>query len=232
VVNWNWVFRWLIIGPPIRSIIRIHLVGAENLPKDGPFIIAAGPHRTEIESVVLATALRRWQLRFFAKQEYWEKSWLHKLFMNLSGQIPLKRKGSKLVLEQIDTGVNLLGEGEIVALYPEGTRNKLFQKRTYKARSGVAHIALRSQVPVYPVGMIGMEKLLPKRLKKGVRPGIVTVIVGEPIVPQAIPSFEDHPMLAKAALRLAAPLLADQIGRKIAALSITEYHNEELPIEA
>ena len=229
--NWNWVFRWLIVGPIVLLLVRVQIEGLEKLPQKEPFIFAMGPHRTEIESVIFAAALRRYAVRFFAKAEYWEKSWVHRAFMELSGQIPLHRSGSRLVLEQIDTGVRLTKEeGAILGMYPEGTRNKLLEPSTYGAREGVAYIALKAQVPVYPVGYIGMQNVVSKKGGLGIRPGRVTIMIGDPIMPDVLPYFSEHPRAAKMALKVAAPLLAEQIGREIARLSVTTYRKEFLPI--
>ena len=58
----NWLFRWVLVGPIVRLFFRIKVVGMENLPREGPYILALGPHRTEFESIIVASYIRRHQL--------------------------------------------------------------------------------------------------------------------------------------------------------------------------
>lgn len=236
----NWMFRRLLIGPITRLFFPMHVVGRENLPTSGPFIIAAGPHRTELESVILASNLAKYEIHFFAKASYWEKSPLHRWFMNGTGQLPISQMGGRGVEEQIQAGVDALREGGIVAIYPEGTRGG--DRLLHKGHTGVARTAILANAPIVPIGMIGMERLNPPG--RGLHPGRGTIIIGEPIYPLTDASDEDRSLLERALALLEerksplvkptivahARLLTGKLMREISRLSTAPYADSYLEI--
>ena len=141
-MDWNAAFRKFILGIPLRLLFRVRVEGREHLPKKGPYIIAPGPHTTEIESALIAVHLPDIKIRFFAKAEYWSKSRLHGWFMTNTGQVPLSRTDSRAALEQIKSGAEILRQGGIMAMYPEGTRS--LDGRVHKGHTGVARTAIRA----------------------------------------------------------------------------------------
>ena len=226
----NWVFRWLLLGPLIRLFFQVHVVGKEHLPKHGPFILAIGPHRSEFESLVVASYLRRYWLRFFAKQEYWDKHKLLGHVMTWIGLVPLPRGLGRAMLAQIEQGVDVLKKGGVLALYIEATRSKdPSDDAMHRGYPGFAYSSLRAGgVPVVPVGMIGMRKLNPPG--KGLHPGRATIVIGEPIYPMALRSPEEHGLAEKALERVLIKPLVTKVSREIARLSTSRYDDKELPI--
>jgi 1-acyl-sn-glycerol-3-phosphate acyltransferase len=92
--------------------------------------------------------------------------------------IPIDRSGGKASEASLQTGLSVLARGEVLGIYPEGTRSP--DGRLYRGRTGVARMILEAGVPVVPVAMIDTEKVMPigKRLPKVRRIGIV---IGEPL---------------------------------------------------
>lgn len=249
----NLVLRRFVVGPPARVLFPAHVVGRENLPKEGPFIIAAGPHRTELESVLLACNLSEYELHFFAKAEYWRGSALRSWFMDGTGMIPIDRQDSRAATHQIEKGAEFLRDGGIVAVYPEGTRGG--DDFVHKGHTGAGRTVLRAiklrggdaNVPIVPVGMIGMRKLNPPKAKRlKFRPGRCTIVIGKPIYPFSHTSEEPHTraeevvqnivekdsILARPATGVHARILTDRLMAEIARLSKSEYLDEYLKIGA
>lgn len=228
-MNWNWIFRYILFGPLLRVLFRVHVVGSENLPSKGPFIVAAGSHTTAIESAILAVYLRRYALRFFAKAEYWRTSKFIGWFMTHTGQIALERTDSRSADEAINKGVGVLRSGGNLAVYPEGTRSK--DGRLHKGRTGVVRTSIRAGgIPIIPVGLIGMEKFSPPG--KGIRPGMATIIIGKPINPFHYMELAERAGVTsgKALEHVLSRPVTDVLMKEISRLSVKEYSNEYLDI--
>lgn len=229
-LDWNWLFRYVLFGWPLRRMFRVHVVGRENLPAKGPFVLAIGSHTTELESALIQVYLREYVLRFFAKAEYWEKSLFHKWFMTQTGQIPLERLDPRSANATIDIGANILKAGGILAMYPEGTRSK--DGKLHRARAGVVRTAIRGGSVIVPVGLLGFDKLNPPG--KGLRPGMATIIIGKPIDPIAfhkVANAAEHLTgSTKAIEAMVSPVVTEHLMHVIAQLCHKQYIHEYLPI--
>jgi|SRR3989338_937136 len=147
----------LTIIPLIKLWIR-KVTGLENLPKEGAAILAAN-HSSYADHLIIgayvATKVNR-RFHFLAKREHFQG--LQKLWHIYVGAVPLDRKrGGKQALK---IALNLLNKGKLVIIYPEGTRT--FTGKLQKAYTGVARLALRSGVPVVPIGLAGTFEIMPK----------------------------------------------------------------------
>ena len=227
-MDWNAAFRKFILGIPLRLLFRVRVEGREHLPKKGPYIIAPGPHTTEIESALIAVHLPDIKIRFFAKAEYWSKSRLHGWFMTNTGQVPLSRTDSRAALEQIKSGAEILRQGGIMAMYPEGTRS--LDGRVHKGHTGVARAAIRAGgVPIVPVGLNGMRKLNPPGGR--IRPGRAKIVIGKPIDPLHYQELSGHSDLADRAFEAALSRgVTDALMKAVTRLSGAEYVNEYIPL--
>lgn len=234
-MNWNWMFRYVLLGPLLRAFFKVHVVGRENLPAKGPFILAVGSHTTELESALIQVYLRKYEIRFLAKAEYWrEKGRLGKLkawFMTNTGQIPVERLDPRNVGKVINIGAEVLKGQGVLALYPEGTRSK--DGKLHKGRTGAVRTAIRGNVVIVPVGLIGFDKLNPHG--QGFRPGMATMVIGKPIDPHLAHDIVDvaarvtgSPHALEGAL---ARPVTDRLMHVIAQLCHKPYsHGEYLPI--
>jgi 1-acyl-sn-glycerol-3-phosphate acyltransferase len=138
----------LLGGPVIRRYGRLRVEGAENLPPEGPVIIAAD-HRSMFDIPVMVVASPR-PVYFMAKRELYgdpARAWLwHHL-----GGFPVRRQATDL--RAIDTAMALLERGDAVALYPEGTRSRSGEMLPFLL--GAAWLGLKTGAPVVPCGVIG-----------------------------------------------------------------------------
>ncbi|HEV7957057.1 MAG TPA: lysophospholipid acyltransferase family protein, partial [Marisediminicola sp.] len=134
-----------------------------------------------IDSVFLPLMIDR-QISFLAKSDYYTgtgpKGWFIRTFLKSAGMLPIDRSGGKASEASLLTGLGVLARGEVLGIYPEGTRSP--DGKLYRGRTGVARMILEGNVPVIPVAMIDTEKVMPigKRLPKVRRVGIA---IGEPL---------------------------------------------------
>lgn len=175
-----WIMKNIVIGPILLALFRPWVVGLENVPKGGGAILASN-HLSFIDSIFLPLVVER-RMAFLAKSEYFTGKGLKgaatKFFFTASGQLPIDRSGGKASEASLNTGLSVLGRGELLGIYPEGTRSP--DAKMYRGRTGVARMVLEAGVPIIPVAMIDTEKVMPigKRMPKIRRIGI---IIGEPL---------------------------------------------------
>ncbi|MGI4895623.1 MAG: lysophospholipid acyltransferase family protein [Janthinobacterium lividum] len=175
-----WPLKLLVAEPVLTAIFRPWVRGLENVPVQGPAILASN-HLSASDPVFLPTVLPR-RVTFIAKADLFTGKGLRgKLtagFMSGIGQLPVDRSGGRASAAAIAGAVEVLQRGEVFGIYPEGTRSP--DGRLYRGRTGVARIALESGVPVIPVAMIGTGELAARggRLPRVRRVGVV---IGEPL---------------------------------------------------
>jgi 1-acyl-sn-glycerol-3-phosphate acyltransferase len=144
--------------PVLRGLFRLRVQGRENVPANGGCVLACN-HLSNFDPWPLGMPLwpQRW-LRFMAKAElYW---WPATLVLNAAGAFPVHRERADV--EAVHTAVRLAQEGNVVVMFPEGTRRKkgLVKKHQARARSGAARIALDAGVPLVPAALAGTDRLL------------------------------------------------------------------------
>lgn len=170
----------LTLGPLARLMFRAKIVGRQNVPMTGPVILASN-HLSFIDSVFITLFAPR-TVSFLAKDSYFTgkgiKGFISRTFFRGIGAIPVKRGAGQAAQEALDSGLELLQNGEAFALYPEGTRSR--DGRLYRGKTGVAWLALRAGVPVVPVALTGTDKVQPVGTS-GIRPAKVTIQFGEPM---------------------------------------------------
>jgi 1-acyl-sn-glycerol-3-phosphate acyltransferase len=148
-----------VLSPTLRVVYRPDFTGAEHVPRTGAVIIAAN-HLSVADEVFTPIAARR-QVYYLAKSEYFTtpgiKGRAMAAFFGGIGQVPVDRDATRAAAASIDTCVDLLAQGRAFGIYPEGTRSP--DGRLYRFRTGVARIALRTGVPVVPVGLVGTNNV-------------------------------------------------------------------------
>lgn len=130
--------------------IRIH--GAENLPAGGPAIVC-GNHISLRDPLLVACCLQS-PLRFMGKKELWDVKILRPLWDNLGG-FPVDRGAADT--SALRTAINILKEGQILGIFPEGTRNE-DDGQQHAIQAGVASIALRGKAKLIPLYIQGPYK--------------------------------------------------------------------------
>lgn len=177
------VVYWLIktvLGPVLRSIFRPWVRGLEHVPSTGGAILASN-HLSFSDSIFMPLMVKR-RVTFLAKAEYFTgtgvKGRAKALFFRGVGQLPVDRSGGQASEVALTSGLRVLRRGELLGVYPEGTRSP--DARLYRGKTGVARMALESRLPVIPIAMIGTEKVQPigKKLPNVHRVGI---IIGKPL---------------------------------------------------
>ncbi|MFF3708462.1 1-acyl-sn-glycerol-3-phosphate acyltransferase [Streptomyces phaeochromogenes] len=164
------------IGGPLKLAFRPWVEGLENIPAEGPAILASN-HLSFSDSFFLPAVLDR-KVTFIAKAEYFTtpgvKGRMTAAFFKGVGQLPVDRSGGRGAGEAaIKSGVDVIERGELFGIYPEGTRSP--DGRLYRGKpGGLARVALATGAPVIPVAMIDTEKIQPpgKVMPKLMRPGI------------------------------------------------------------
>ncbi|GAA2505233.1 lysophospholipid acyltransferase family protein [Streptomyces gobitricini] len=209
-----YLLKYLLLGPVLRLLFRPRTEGLEHIPEDGAAIVA-GNHLSFSDHFLMPVVLRR-RITFLAKQEYFTgpgvKGRLTAAFFRSAGQIPVDRSGKEAGQAAIREGLGVLAKGELLGIYPEGTRSH--DGRLYKGKVGVAVMALKAGVPVIPCAMVGTFEIQPPgqvvpKIKR------VTVRFGEPLDFSRYAGMEDDRTILRA--------VTDEIMYRILALSGQEY---------
>lgn len=206
-----WLMKHVFIGPVLRLLYRPWVEGLENVPGDGPMILAPN-HLSFIDSLFVPLMVPR-RVVYLGKADYFGKwySW----FFRGAGVIPVRREGGEAGEASLNAGVEQLSKGLAVGIYPEGTRSP--DGRLFKGKTGVARMALRAGCPIVPVALIGTfdaqppGKKIPRVMKIGIR-------FGRPIDVSRYADREDD--------RFAWRAITDELMFEIMALSGQEYVDE------
>ncbi|MCC3270585.1 1-acyl-sn-glycerol-3-phosphate acyltransferase [Arthrobacter gengyunqii] len=175
-----WVMKTIFIGPVVNLLFRPWVKGMDNVPETGPAVLVSN-HLSFSDSIFLPLAVPR-PVSFLAKSEYFTgkglKGKLTAAFFRLTNQLPMDRSGGAASASSLNAGVDVLENGGLLGIYPEGTRSP--DGRLYRGKTGVAKLVLKTGVPVIPVAMIGTDKVQPIGRKI---PNIrrIGIIVGEPL---------------------------------------------------
>jgi 1-acyl-sn-glycerol-3-phosphate acyltransferase len=213
-----------IAGPLVKLYFKKPFVeGVENVAKDGPLIVVAN-HNAAIDSLILPLLFPR-QIHFMGKDDYFNgkgiKGKLLKLFFVSMGVFPVNRQGGESALAALNSSVEVLKQGKVMGLFPEGTRgedNKLYKFHTGVARIGLeANASLKQDVNILPVALFGTRKaqplgqLMPSRIQCGLK-------IGEPI---SLENYKDT-KITKELLRE----ISDEVARSVQKMSGQEMVNE------
>jgi 1-acyl-sn-glycerol-3-phosphate acyltransferase len=160
-----------ILSPSLRLYFRMHAAGTEHVPGEGAAIVAPN-HKSFLDSFFIAVCTRR-HLRFMAKTELIEARY-GRLLVRL-GAFPVRRNHSDG--DALETAREILRQGGLLALFPEGTRVR-DPDRLGHPRRGAGRLALESGAPIVPCAITGTEQLFFGPLPK---PRRVQVAFAEPI---------------------------------------------------
>jgi 1-acyl-sn-glycerol-3-phosphate acyltransferase len=204
-----WIVK-AVLTPVLRVLYRVRVEGRANVPRHGPVILAAN-HRSFMDSIFLPLVLPR-RMTFVAKAEYFDDpktAW----FFRAVGQIPIRREGGSASERALASATDVLERGRVFGIYPEGTRTR--DGYLHKGHTGVARLALRTDAPLVPVGMIGTDEVQPANRKLPRCFRTITVRFGSPIdLAHYTARADDH---------LALRQLTDEVMFEIHALSGYEY---------
>ena len=212
-----WFMKTFVLGPVLKTLFRPWVKGLDNVPSQGAAILASN-HLSFSDSIFMPLMVPR-PVVFLAKSEYFTgkgvKGRLTAAFFRLTNQLPMDRSGGAASARSLDAGMDVLKNGSLLGIYPEGTRSP--DSRLYRGKVGVARLALQARVPVIPVAMIGTDKVQPigKRMPNIRRIGM---IFGEPLDFSRYYGMEDDRLIQRS--------VTDEIMYELMRLSGQEYVDE------
>jgi 1-acyl-sn-glycerol-3-phosphate acyltransferase len=145
-----------LIRPATKIVWPVEVEGLEHIPASGGAIIAPN-HISFLDSVVLIGVLPR-RITYVGKAEYLD-SWKTRFIFPAVGMIPIDRTGGRASFAALDTAAGVLESGQLFGIFPEGTRSR--DGLLYRGRTGIARLALRTRMPVIPVGISGTDRIQP-----------------------------------------------------------------------
>ncbi len=134
-----------------KIIYRVQVKGINNVPKNSACIIC-GNHVHAMDAPVLLASVNR-KINFMAKEELWKNvgfrfiAWIFNVF-------PVRR--GKKDTDAVKKSLKVLKKGEILGMFPEGTRNGM--KKGIKPKNGAVNLAIKAGVPIIPFGVTGTFK--------------------------------------------------------------------------
>ncbi|MEJ5915450.1 lysophospholipid acyltransferase family protein [Pseudokineococcus sp. 1T1Z-3] len=209
-----WLLKRFVLGPVLLVLYRPWVEGREHVPDHGGALLVSN-HLSFSDSIFLPLVLDR-RVTFLAKDEYFTgrgvRGRLTATFFRGVGQLPVDRSGGAAGLASLRSGLAVLRRGELLGIYPEGTRSP--DGRLHRGRSGAARLALEAGVPVVPVAMVGTAEVQPVgRLLPAVRR--VGIRIGPPVDLSRYAGGEGDRFVLRAA--------TDDVMRAVLALSGQEY---------
>ncbi len=199
-----------ILAPFARWLWDIELNGFERLPEDGPAILCPN-HISFLDSAFLMLSVPR-NISFVGKAEYMT-SWKTKYLFPILGMIPIDRSGGSKAALALEAAVDVLRRGELFGIYPEGTRSR--DGRLHKGRTGAARLALEVGAPVYPVGIVGTDRIQPPDARAPKLTGTCSITIGRPIAPERYAAMPERHRALRA--------MTDEVMFEIRELTGQEY---------
>ncbi len=209
-----WFLKWIAIGPLLRLVFRPETEGIENVPTEGPVILASN-HLSYADWLFMPLTLSR-KVTFVAKAEYFTtpgfKGWLQRRFFSGAGQVPIDRSSGDSAAGALMSAKRILAAGDVFGIYPEGTRSH--DGRLYRGKTGVARLAIETGVPVIPTGVVGTDRIAPpgKKFGRWTRP---VVRFGKPLDFSRYEGMENDRYILRS--------ITDEIMYELMALSGREY---------
>jgi 1-acyl-sn-glycerol-3-phosphate acyltransferase len=170
-VGWTYTFVRILVSLPTLLIYRVRAIGRENVPRQGPLILAPN-HFSQMDHFFVGLYLRR-KVRFMAKSQMFGPPVLTYIFKH-GGVFPVRRGHHDE--QAFETAFAVLDQDEMLLIYAEGGRSR--SGELGEPKPGVGRLALESGAPVVPVAIHGSAKV---RRWKRLRFPKVTVRYGEPI---------------------------------------------------
>lgn len=211
-----WVLAAVVV-PILGIFTRIRVIGAENLPREGAYVLAPN-HHSEIDPLIVAAAV--WRAgrapRFMAKESLFGVPVLG-WALRATGMVPVARATTAAAARQtIATSRELVQHGRGVIVYPEGTLTRDPDLWPMRGKSGAVRLAMMGDIPLIPMAQWGAQDLLPRYGKISLWPlrKRMTVVIGEPVDLSAYRSKPKTP----SALAEATTVVMDAIAELLAGI--------------
>jgi 1-acyl-sn-glycerol-3-phosphate acyltransferase len=157
------------------SLSPVSIIGIEKLHEHETAVYASN-HLSYMDTPVLFARLP-FQFRILAKQALWKIPFIG-WYLHRSGQVPVDTKSPRSLIASLNRGVATLKAGLPLVLFPEGGRAATGQIQTMM--SGCAYMAIKAQVPLIPLTLIGTYELLPIHVY-ALHPRPLLIVIGDPI---------------------------------------------------
>jgi 1-acyl-sn-glycerol-3-phosphate acyltransferase len=157
------------------SLSPVSIIGVEKLHEHETAVYASN-HLSYMDTPVLFARLP-FQFRILAKQALWKIPFIG-WYLHRSGQVPVDTKSPRSLIASLNRGVATLKSGLPLVLFPEGGRAATGQLQTMM--SGCAYMAIKAQVPLIPLTLVGTYELLPIHVY-ALRPRPLLIVIGDPI---------------------------------------------------
>jgi 1-acyl-sn-glycerol-3-phosphate acyltransferase len=173
-----------ILVPFLKLFFRWRVIGAQNIPKKGPVIVACN-HISYFDPLCHAYMINAGgrKCRFFAKSELWKNPFL-RFVLTHAHQIPVERGSGES--GPVEKAIEWLGRDELVVIYPESTITTNPDLTPMQGKTGVGRVAFATGAPVVPIAVWGSHWVRPKK-RKAVQKfrRLIALKAGEPM------TFED-----------------------------------------
>lgn len=200
------ISRWL-VGPVIAAKLHLKCEGGENVPEEGGALIVAN-HRSLLDPIAIGVKVER-QINFAAGSFAFGMPVIGSAF-KAWGAIPINVFGGEKSKKDLEHAVELVRQGELVGVFPEGVHTLSKPHRVAKIqtfRTGFARVALLARAPIIPIAVIGLgERNLPK------------------VPPTLVKPFFDHPEFKDGVQWIVYKRALVRIGRP---LNLKELYDEE-----
>ncbi|MEZ5383076.1 MAG: lysophospholipid acyltransferase family protein [Microthrixaceae bacterium] len=168
-----------VLKPLFKFAWRITTEGLDHLPSAGGAIIAPN-HLSVLDSFFVPCTLPR-RITYVGKAEYLD-DWKTQTLFPAMGMIPIDRRGGQHAQAALDAAADVLGRGELFGIYPEGTRSR--DGDLHKGHTGMARLAIETNSPIVPVGVLGTVEVQPPDAKFPRPFRNVHIRFGQPISPE------------------------------------------------
>jgi len=166
--------KYFLVGPLLHIVWIKDVQGLDNIPQEGAYFLASN-HESYFDFFFLAAALKR-KIHFMAAEKFY-KNKIWKLINDCMGSIRVDRYAHVNIATYKEI-IKAIRRQRIIGIFPEGTRSP--DGTLMRGKTGIAHLALKTGLPVIPVGLVGTYEILPKG-KKFPRFTKATIKIGKPL---------------------------------------------------
>lgn len=174
-------FAKAVARPVLAVLYRPRIRGAQRIPSEGPVILASN-HPAGADTVFMPVQVDR-TVHFLAKADFFSADGaltrVLATFLRMIKTIPVDRNGGSASNGAIESAIEILGQAQVLGIYPEGTRSP--DGRLYRGKTGMVRIALASGAPIVPIAMVGSFEAQAGRRFVPHRHPRIRVLVGSPV---------------------------------------------------
>jgi len=172
-------------------MVKVDVQGGQNLDERQSYVFCSN-HFSLIDTPVMFGSMPR-EFRILARHNLWRIPFLG-WHLNRAGHIPVRRENPRAAARNVGQAAEKVSAGYSILLFPEGGRTREPVMRRFKP--GAAHIAIRAQVPIVPMALIGTRKILPPS-SAHLHPGHAVLRIGVPIPTEGLESGNALALMAQ-----------------------------------